>query len=409
MFIWKLDIDWKNEVKIGILHPGKMGSSLAMAAKRNGHSVYFASEGRSADTVERARVAGIEDLISIENISKTCDVIISICMGGGVMPNAKAVISAGFSGIYIDANHIGDRSHEDHLAEMIMSAGIDYVESAIYGWPYPHETDPYGERTIYLYGAMSAKVAEILDGDIFKCIVSDTWAKEIKRQREIADRSDCMPHVNHGYGIVEFPNALQVDNDFMDEYISRRGLNEPQDYYIDDDGFYVNRGGYRFTKAQVYEAPVRYLNLVDESSPKEDVDFYNEIEACVSKCINAYRGIYPEVYHCLQWRTDAHIAAYSPGAGMGIHHDNGIGTAGKNENPIFNVLSMSLILSDRCTGGELVFKYINKEFKPKNGTLIIYPAGFLGSHAVRTVESGLRISYLEFFGHGSISGQVKRI
>jgi hypothetical protein len=68
-----------------------------------------------------------------------------------------------------------------------------------------------------------------------------------------------------------------------------------------------------------------------------------------------------------------------------------------------------MILSDRCTGGELVLKYINKEFPPKKGSVIIYPAGFLGSHAVNKVESGLRISYLEFFGQGTTSGQTKPI
>ncbi len=396
-------------MKVGILHTGKMGYSLATAAKRNGHDVYWASSGRSNASIERGKSGDLIDLVTIERMSTECDVIVSICMGAGVMPNAKSVIDAKFSGIYVDANHIGDASHEDHLSEMLNSAGISYVDASIYGWPYPHENDPNGERTLYLFGQDAGKIGQIFNGEIFECKVSEISAKEIKRQREVADRTNCMPHINHGYGVVEFPDALNIDNKFIDEYMMRREADEPQDYYIDDEGFYVNRGGYRFTKSQVDQAPRRYLKLFNESSPKEDIDLYNNIEICVSKCINAYRGIYPEVYDCLQWRTDAHIASYPPIAGMGMHHDNAIGTAGKNENPIFNVLSMSLILSDRCEGGELEFKYISKVFKPKNGTLIIYPSGFLGSHAVRPVESGVRISYLEFFGHGSVSGQIKPI
>ncbi len=396
-------------MKIGILNTGKMGTSVGVAAQRNGHQVLWVSDGRSSESIRRANENEFTDVESIARLSSECDVIVSICMGAGVMPNAKSVIESGFSGIYVDANHIGDVAHEDHLSQMLFDAGIKYVDASIYGWPYPHESDPHGERTLYLFGDNAGIVSSVFNGEIFDCKISDVSAKEIKRQREISDRKDCMPNIDHGYGIVEFKNAINIDNKFIDEYIKRREECEPQDYFIDEDGFYVNRGGYRFTKSQIDEAPRRYLNLVNEYSPQEDVEFYKEIEIAISKCINAYRGIYPEVYDCVQWRTDAHIACYPPGAGMGMHHDNAIGKAGKNENPIFNVLSMSLILSDRCEGGELEMKYINKLFKPENGTLIIYPAGFLGSHAVRPVKSGLRISYLEFFGHGSVSGQTKPI
>lgn len=396
-------------LKVGILHPGKMGSSLALAAQRNNNIVYWASDSRSVETRSRAEAIGMIEFKSITEVAKECDVIISICMGGGVVPNASAVIASGFKGIYVDANHIGDRSHEQHLKRMIEDAGISYIDSAIYGWPYPHESDPYGERTIYLSGEKAEVVKSILHGDIFDCVVTEESSKEIKRKREIEDRQDCAPHIDHGYGIVEFPNIINIDDSFIDEYMKRRDAVEPIDYYIDDDGFYINRGGYKFTKEQVDEAPRRYLNLTPDGCPQEDIDFHREIEIAISKCINAYRGIYPEVQDCVRWRTDAHLAAYGPGGGMGMHHDNAIGGASENENPIFNVLSLSMIVSDRCTGGNLVMKYINKSFPPRKGTVIIYPSGFLGSHAVEKVESGLRISYLEFFGQGSISGQAKPI
>jgi hypothetical protein len=239
--------------------------------------------------------------------------------------------------------------------------------------------------------------------------ITDNSAKEIKRQREVSDRADCAPHVNHGYGIVEFPGVLDIDDLFIDEYMIRRELYEPQDYFIDEEGFYINRGGYKFTKENIDQAPRRYLNLTPKGCSDEDVSFHSKIETAISKCINAYRGIYPEVHDCIRWRTDAHIASYPKGSGMGMHHDTAIGAGGKNENPVFNVLSLSLILSDRCEGGELVMKYIDKSFKPQKGTAILYPSGFLGSHSVANVKSGIRVSYLEFFGQGSVSGQTRPI
>ena len=396
-------------LKIGILNTGKMGSSLAIAAKENGHEVLWVSDNRSAESKNRAIELGLRDMVTIKNLCDECDVIVSICMGSGVMPNALAVAYAGFSGIYVDANHIGDVSHENHLKSILEDALISYVDASIYGWPYPHESNPESERTLYLFGDKAEDVGQIFNGHIFECKITDISAKEIKRQREISDRSNCAPHVDHGYGVVEFPSILEIDDLFIEEYMNRREICEPQDYVVDEEGFYINRGGYKFTKDHIDKAPRRYLNLTPDGCPDEDLHFHAKIEEAISKCINAYRGIYPEVHDCIRWRTDAHIASYPKGSGMGVHHDTAIGAGGKNENPVFNVLSLSLILGDRCDGGELMIKYINKSFKPKKGTVILYPSGFLGSHAVSEVTSGVRISYLEFFGQGSVSGQTKPI
>ena len=399
---------------IGILSPGKMGASVGIAAMKNGHEVVWASIGRSAITSERAKTNGFRDVGTIEELCNQADVIISICMGGGVFPNASAVIKAGFKGVYVDANHIGDKSQENHLAEMFANAGIPYIEASIYGWPYPHEQNPNAERTFYLSSRDSNSererlIVDCLNGDIFECKVTKIQAKEVKRSREISDRSDCAKHEDFGYGIVYFPNILNIDDGFLDEYMKRRNELEPQDYYIDEDGFYVNRGGYRFTKEHAEAAPHRFLNLTPPDCPQGDIDFHQQIEEALSKCINAYKGIYPESADCIHWRSDGHIASYGPGAGMGMHHDTAIGRANGNENPIFNVLSGSLILSDRCTGGALSFRFIDRAFTPVKGSAILYPSGFLGSHAVENVVTGRRISYLEFFGQGTRSGQARSI
>jgi len=42
-------------LKIGVLHPGAMGESLAARAKNTGHQVYWASAGRSHQTRLRAK------------------------------------------------------------------------------------------------------------------------------------------------------------------------------------------------------------------------------------------------------------------------------------------------------------------------------------------------------------------
>ena len=42
-------------MKIGILHPGSMGSSVGLVLQEQGHDVFWASEERSEATRERAK------------------------------------------------------------------------------------------------------------------------------------------------------------------------------------------------------------------------------------------------------------------------------------------------------------------------------------------------------------------
>ena len=63
-------------------------------------------------------------------------------------------------------------------------------------------------------------------------------------------------------GIVEFREAIEIDQEFFAGWLNRRRENEPNDYTIDDDGNYINRGGYRFTPEEYLSAPGRFLNLL---------------------------------------------------------------------------------------------------------------------------------------------------
>ena len=44
-------------------------------------------------------------------------------------------------------------------------------------------------------------------------------------------------------GIVEFREAIDIDDEFLFGWLERRRENEPDDYTIDEDGNYINRGG----------------------------------------------------------------------------------------------------------------------------------------------------------------------
>jgi 3-hydroxyisobutyrate dehydrogenase-like beta-hydroxyacid dehydrogenase len=64
---------------IGLLHPGEMGAAIGEALRASGQTVLWASAGRGAVTAERADGAGLEDVGSIEELSRRSDVILSVC------------------------------------------------------------------------------------------------------------------------------------------------------------------------------------------------------------------------------------------------------------------------------------------------------------------------------------------
>lgn len=207
----------------------------------------------------------------------------------------------------------------------------------------------------------------------------------------------------HGFGVMEFRNVIDVDQEFLEGWLQRRKEEQPDDYILQEDGTYLNRGGYRFTAEEVEMSPGRLLQL-DSNVNEEDRVFFKEMYDAMGRCVHSYIDHFPEVKPCIWWRTQPHVATYGVTAGMGFHHDNLIGDGEASENSLMTVLTGSLILRDTCEGGHLQFKYPDLDFKPIAGSAFIYSAGYLGTHAVSDIVSGHRVSYLEFFGQGTQPG-----
>jgi 3-hydroxyisobutyrate dehydrogenase-like beta-hydroxyacid dehydrogenase len=140
--------------KIGILHPGEMGISIAAAALNNNHEVYWASQGRSARTRARAEKHGLIEIGSFHELCQTCDIIISVCPPHAAKDVAQSVKETGFQGLYLDANAISPRRSK-HIGQLMESAGIRFVDGGIIGGPAwtPKET------WLYLSGTFAYEVA----------------------------------------------------------------------------------------------------------------------------------------------------------------------------------------------------------------------------------------------------------
>ncbi|MBZ0303967.1 MAG: DUF1932 domain-containing protein [Anaerolineae bacterium] len=157
-------------MKVGILHPGEMGVSIAATIKNSGHEVYWVSAGRSASTQARAEKVGLRDAHSLQTLCDTCAWIVSVCPPEAAEDLARQVHACGFRGAYLDANAISPQKAV-RINDLMQEAGARFVDGSIIGGPAwtPHST------WLYLAGPdASEAVTCFAAGPLETSIVSDT-------------------------------------------------------------------------------------------------------------------------------------------------------------------------------------------------------------------------------------------
>ncbi|MBO6739634.1 MAG: NAD(P)-dependent oxidoreductase [Phycisphaerales bacterium] len=155
--------------KIGFLHPGEMGVSLAASAIASGMEAYWCADGRSGATRKRAAEHGLTELGTISAMCDVCEMIVSICPPAAADDVADAVLSCGYSGVYIDANAISPMRARA-IAGRVHAAGAHYVDGSVIGGPAwtPDET------IMYLSGPHAERVpACFRDGMLATRVIGD--------------------------------------------------------------------------------------------------------------------------------------------------------------------------------------------------------------------------------------------
>jgi len=140
--------------KIGLLHPGEMGVSIAASAYNNGHEVYWMSEGRGDKTRARAESHNLMEIDSLSQFCRTCEIIISVCPPHAAEEVARSVTEAGFKGLYLDANAISPQ-RAIKIGQRVEANQIQFVDGGIIGGPAwtPKET------RLYLSGQHADEIA----------------------------------------------------------------------------------------------------------------------------------------------------------------------------------------------------------------------------------------------------------
>jgi 3-hydroxyisobutyrate dehydrogenase-like beta-hydroxyacid dehydrogenase len=140
--------------RIGVLHPGEMGSAVAASVRNSGHEVWWVSEGRSHRSRARAESAGFTDAGTLAHLCETCPVILSVCPPEFAADLADQVLAQGFRGTYLDANAISP-THKQAIAARMQAAGVRFVDGGIVGLP----PKAKGQTSLYLSGEHANSIA----------------------------------------------------------------------------------------------------------------------------------------------------------------------------------------------------------------------------------------------------------
>jgi 3-hydroxyisobutyrate dehydrogenase-like beta-hydroxyacid dehydrogenase len=153
---------------IGVLHPGEMGVTVGASARAGGSRVLWASEGRSAQTRERAAAAGLEDAKTLASLCAASGVILSVCPPHSALDLAREVAAQRFSGLYVDGNAVSPGTARE-IGRIVEGAGATFVDGGIIGPP----ARARGTTRLYLSGAEAGRVARLFAEGPLEAITVD--------------------------------------------------------------------------------------------------------------------------------------------------------------------------------------------------------------------------------------------
>jgi len=159
--------------KIGILHPGEMGVSIAASAINSENEVYWVSDNRSDKTRQRAEQHNLQEVESSKKLCEISEIILSVCPPHVAEEIANSVIEYGFKGYYLDANAIAPQ-RAIKIGELMEANGVRFIDGGIIGGPAwkPKET------FLYLSGNNAQVIADCFsNGPLETKIISDEISK----------------------------------------------------------------------------------------------------------------------------------------------------------------------------------------------------------------------------------------
>jgi hypothetical protein len=227
-----------------------------------------------------------------------------------------------------------------------------------------------------------------------------------------------------GGGVVVFRDAIRLDweyaNRISKEIVNREMGDMYQPAINPDNGLeeYVNRSGYFFSKNGIDKMPKRGSRVHQDTRP-EVVELFTFIEECKDKYLFRYMHMFPLVFKNIWWKVKGHLVSYSSDCGgyIGEHSDTSVDYVYGLPHPPHQLASRNtlscLVYFGNCvdgselsepgdfTGGHHRFTYLNIDYTPRRGDILMFPSNYMAAHEVTPVSSGERFTYLGWYAHGT--------
>src|SRR5882762_9252300 len=150
---------------VGVIAQGMMGAGVGRRLHETGATVRTLLTGRSSQSAERARAAGIESAANEHTLLAGSDFFLSILPPGEAEALARhlapALKALDRKPVYVDCNAVSPQT-AIRIGEIIAPTGADFVDGGIVGGP----PRPGYSPTIYASGATAGQTAVLRDWGI---------------------------------------------------------------------------------------------------------------------------------------------------------------------------------------------------------------------------------------------------
>jgi len=204
-------------------------------------------------------------------------------------------------------------------------------------------------------------------------------------------------------GIVKFSNCFDVTDSEISELKSQvdKAFEDNYSFIYDDDGSLmngVNKSFHIVPAEHIFSLPVSItLDL--------NYDLVVKLEESIHQTLVKYVCMFPDALRSVWWRTVGHVVAYPAGTCLDLHSDNDVnyrpGTIPYDQAAVQHVISCTAVLNDDFDGGDIYFEYYGINVPVRRGEILFFPSNYVGTHCVKLIQSGTRLSYVSWYGHGS--------
>mgnify|MGYP003135569042 FL=1 len=216
-----------------------------------------------------------------------------------------------------------------------------------------------------------------------------------------------------GGGVVLYEKAVKdVDWELLYSFCEEQLKREHPTHYTEGndpltgEAGYINRNGYFFPFDAVDKMPfhMAYAHKDAPDDVKAILDLFEE--ARDTALWEDYLHRFPLAGKCIWWKIKSHILRYPEGSFIGAHSDVSTDYEYAKPHPPNQIATRTVVstlayLNDNYEGGDLIFEYLDIEYKPKRGDLLLFPSNYMGAHRTTTVTKGIRYSHVGWYCHGT--------